>query len=139
MKYILANNYIEGQINNNSNITDDELGTAISNALRSYAIDINNGSVRGGKSGTHKKYKKGVKKTKISTKKLRHKSAKQKGGFLYGNKKTTSTLPLTVSNKTPSTQPSTKTQSTSNSSKSQKSHSNKTINKNKNKRTQRQK
>ena len=30
----------------------------------------------------------------MSTKKLRYKSRKQKGGFLYGNKKTSSTAPL---------------------------------------------
>ena len=132
-KYILANNYITGQMNNYPNITNEELGRDISNALRAYAIDINGQNVRGGKNGTYKKGKGVMKKNKISTKKLRHKSHKQKGGFLYGNKKTSSTIPLTISNKTPSTQPSTKTQTTSNSSKS------KNKNTNKNKRTKRQK
>jgi hypothetical protein len=115
------------------------LSQKISDTLRQYNIEIKNNKIFGGKKThkTHKKYKmynkmhnKSHKKHQGYTKKL-----KQRGGFLYGNKKTNaSTNLLTIPNKTPSTKTISTISTISTKTSPQKTNSNKNKNK-KNKNT----
>jgi uncharacterized coiled-coil DUF342 family protein len=120
----------------NNSLTADQITQIITDTLRSNGIEIKNGQLFGGKK-TYKKYKnynkmhnKSHNKHKRNTKKL-----KQRGGFLYGNKKTNaSTASLTIPNKTPSTKTISTISTISSKTSSQKTNSNKNKNK-KNKNT----
>jgi hypothetical protein len=112
----------------NNSLTPVQITQIITDTLRSNGIEIKNGQLFGGKKmqKTQKKYK--MRKSYNNKHKKHTKKIKQRGGFLYGDKKTTSTVSLTNSSKTASTN------TISSSSKSQKSN-NKNKNKNKNKNT----
>ena len=114
----------------NTSLNERKITQKIADTLRSNGIEIKNGQLFGGKK-TQKTHKK-TKKPKLYKKHKKHqrytKKIKQRGGFLYGDKKTTFTNSLTNSSKTISTN------TISSSNKSQKS-TNKNKNKNKNKNT----
>ena len=120
-------------LQNNNNLTNPRLTSQqitqiIADTLRSNNIEIKNRQLFGGKK-TQKRYKMRKSYNKNKRNQRHTKKLKQRGGFLYGDKKTTSTVSLTNSNKTASTN------TISSSSKSQKSNNNKNKNKNKNKNT----
>jgi len=102
----------------NTPLTPNQITQIITNTLNANNIVIKNGQLFGGKK-TQKKYK--MRKSYNKQKKHQRytKKIKQRGGFLYGDKKTTSTKSLTNSSKTASTN------TISSSTKSQKSNSNK--------------
>ena len=128
------NAYESLQNNNNlknPRLTSQQITQIIAVTLDSNNIKIKNNKLFGGKK-TQKKYKMRKSYNKNKRNQRHTKKLKQRGGFLYGDKKNTSTVSLTNSNKTASTN------TISSSSKSQKSNSNKNK-KNKNKNTLRKK
>ena len=128
------NAYDSLQSNNelkNNSLTPAQITKIITDTLLLNRILIKNGQLFGGKKmqKTQKRYKMRKSYNKHKKHQRHTKKLKQRGGFLYGDKKTTSTVSLTNSNKTASTN------TISSSSKSQKSNNNKNKNKNKNKNT----